>query len=427
MTNRTVFICTVGGSHQPIVTAVHDLRPDFVCFVCSGRDPGTGKPGSEGQITGKDLCIKADPREKKPSLPNIPAQAGIDDDSYEVEIVPADDLDNAVVVIRKSLLSLLEKFPGARIIADYTGGTKTMTAALVAAVLETDGVDLQLVTGNRADLVQVRDGTEISVAANIEALRFERSVAPYLAAWQRFAYDEAAEGLATVKRPTDRMLNSRLTRARDLSNAFAAWDRFDHDEALRLLDMYANVISDQLGVHLGALKALTAVKSTGQEPMKLFDLWRNAERRATQGRYDDAVARLYRLLEWTAQWLLRTRCGINTSDIPPEKIPSGISISADREGKYQAGLYNSWQLVSNLIDGSAGCFASEQLAAMFGHVEARNRSIFAHGYKPVGRRVWEEQYEWTSEKFLPMLLEEAKTVRIHKMPPQLPREFLWDK
>ena len=42
-----------------------------------------------------------------------------------------------------------------------------------------------------------------------------------------------------------------------------------------------------------------------------LDLWRNAERRAVQGRYDDAVARCYRMVEWTAQWLLRTRCNVS--------------------------------------------------------------------------------------------------------------------
>lgn len=425
MSEQAVLICTVGGSHQPIVTAIRELKPDFVCFVCSGEDPGTGNPGSEIQITGKGMCIKADCKDVKPTLPNIPVQVGLEENYYRVEIVPADDLDDAVVIIRKSLFFLLEKYPDAKIIADYTGGTKTMTAALVAAVLETEGVNLQLVTGNRADLIKVRNGTEASTVANIDTICLERAMSPYLAAWRRFAYDEAAEGLNAVYRPMDNTLITRLLRARDLSNAFAAWDRFDHVEALRLLEIYAPVVSKHLGPHLGALKSLVS-DSPQREAMRLFDLWRNAERRAAQGRYDDAVARLYRLIEWTAQWLLRTHCGINTSDINPESIPSGMNIPVNREGKYQAGLYNSWQLVSEMMDGPAGHFARKELPAILGHVEVRNLSILAHGFSPIGREAWEKQSKWMNEAFLPMLLEEAVSVRIHKIPPQLPNKYLWD-
>lgn len=62
--------------------------------------------------------------------------------------------------MRSCAAGLAERFPGARFIADYTGGTKTMTAALVCTALERDDVTLQLVSGARPDLVAVRDGTE---------------------------------------------------------------------------------------------------------------------------------------------------------------------------------------------------------------------------------------------------------------------------
>lgn len=426
MTRKTILICTVGGSHQPIVTAIRDLRPDLVCFVCSGKDAGTGKSGSDMQIVGKGLCIKAIHNEEKPSLPNIPAQTGLVESSYKVVTVPADDLDGAVDVIQKALISLGEQFPEARIVADYTGGTKTMTAALVIAVLETEGVDLQLVTGNRADLVKVRDGTEASVLANIDAVRLQRAMTPYLSAWQRFAYDESADGLASIPQPRDRVLGSRLSRSRDLSNAFAAWDRFDHAEALRLLEIYAAFVSGDLGMHLGVLKSLVK-ESTKQEPLRIFDLWRNAERRATQGRYDDAVARVYRLIEWSAQWLLRTMCEIDTSDIPPERIPAGIDIPVNRDGKHQAGLYAAWMMVGKLTSGPASGFAAAHLPALLGYLQMRNESILAHGFAPVQRETWEDLRAWMGENFLPMLLEETKTMRLlHTMPPQLPSAYIWN-
>ncbi len=427
--NNTILICTVGGSHQPIVTACRDLEPSHVCFVCSGKDSGTGRAGSENQITGKGLFIKANPKDPSPTLPNIPAQLNLSADSFNVVIVPTDDLDGAVLTIRAELVNLGQRFPDKRIVADYTGGTKTMTAALVTAVLETKDVDLQLVTGNRADLVKVRDDTEYSALAGIDTIRLQRGMAPYLQAWQRFAYDEAATGLAALRPPRSPELRSQLYRARDLSRAFAAWDRFDHQGARQILDNYAPVLSRELGIHLGALKLLTT-DSPSQEPIRLFDLWRNAERRAAQGRYDDAVARGYRLIEWTAQWILKHRFDIETSDVPVDRIPSGLSLQLNKEGKYQAGLFAAWSLIEHLTEqeGTAGSFAAKHRPAMLDHIKARNNSILAHGFTPIDKGVWEKFQSWIEDSFLPVLLKEVtdgKNIKLHNMPPQLPSTYSW--
>jgi len=424
MNIQSILACTVGGSHQPIISAYRYLKPDFVCFICSEPDPGTKKPGSVTMVTGKGLCLKANNADDKATLANIPTQLGLEESTYKVITVPADDLDGATQSITIAFSELRDKFPSARIVADYTGGTKTMTAALVIATLEADDIDLQLVTGNRADLVKVSDGTERSSLANIDRIRLQRAMAPFLFLWQHFAYGEAADGLSTIHSPANRTLSGQLGRAHDLSQAFAAWDRFDHNEARRLLLFYAEVIKNDLGKHLGVLKDLTE-QSAKQTPLRLFDLWRNAERRASQSRYDDAVARVYRLLEWSAQWLLEYHCHIKTSDLQPEQIPSGIDIAPDTKGKRKAGLFVAWQLIERLTQGPAHHFATTQLNALKGHVEARNSSILAHGFVPVSRAAWQQLTQWTETSFLPMLLEETKAVGIHQIPPQLPAGYLW--
>lgn len=426
MTVQNILVCTVGGSHQPIVTAINSLAPDLTVFLCSGRDPGTCTPGSDMQITGKGKVIKARPEDKRPTLLNIPAQAGLIDDSFEVVTIPADNLDEAVEIIRLKLADLTQRFPAAGIVADYTGGTKSMTAALVIAALETNDVGLQLVTGNRADLVKIRNGTESAAPANIESIRLIRAMTPYLSAWKRHAYDEAANGLGGLRNPGNTLLRNRLNRARDISMAFAAWDRFDHLEALRLLEIYQPVVGKKLGNHLAALRLLVE-KNEQQEPALLLDLWRNAERRAVQGRYDDAVARCYRMVEWSAQWLLRSRCGINTSDIAQEQLPDDFNIGTGHENKIQAGLYTAWQLVGKLLKGAAGEFAVNRLSTLLDHIQTRNNSILAHGKTPVGRENWQKFHLWLDQTFLPMLFEEIKQVRIRKMPPQLPDRYLWEE
>lgn len=425
MTVRNILVCTVGGSHQPIVTAIRELKPDQTVFFCTGRDPGTGKPGSEIQIKGTGKVIKALLEDEKPTLPNIPAQAGQPEGSYETVIIPADDLDEAVTIIRQKLGDTVRKFPGAKLVADYTGGTKSMTAALVIAALETKNIDLQLVTGNRADLIKVKNGTETSAPANIDSVRLTRTMEPYLLAWGRHAYDEAADGLSCIQRPVNTTLRNRLCRAKDISMAFAAWDRFDHIEALRLLEIYNPIIGKDLGGQLAALRLLVE-KNEQQEPALMLDLWRNAERRAVQGRYDDAVARCYRLVEWTAQWLLCTRCGIDTSDITLKQLPDGFEIGMGYENKIQAGLFSAWSLVGKLLNGAAGQFAANRISTLRDHIQVRNSSILAHGKTPVSKENWEKIHLWLDETFLPMLLEEFGKVRIRKMSPQLPDCYLWE-
>jgi CRISPR-associated protein (TIGR02710 family) len=425
MNINSILACTVGGSHQPIVTAYRSLRPDFVCFICSEPDPGTKKQGSDRMIGGKGLCIKAHGADEKATLPNIPTQLGLEESRFKVVTVPADDLDGAAHIIRKTLADLKHQFPEAQIVADYTGGTKTMTAALVIAVLETEQIDLQLVTGNRADLVKVHNGTEFSLLAEIDHIRLQRAMAPFLFSWKHFAYNEAADGLATIPSPRKGVLARQLGRARDLSRSFAAWDRFDHVEALRLLEIYTEVIKDDLGKHLGVLNYLVK-ESKRQTPLKIFDLWHNAERRAAQGRYDDAVARVYRLIEWTAQWLLKSHYSLDTGNIQPEQLPQGIHISPDQNGTLKAGLFIAWQLVEKMTQGPAQQFAATQLPVLRSHIEARNLSILAHGFSSVSREVWEKLHKWMLEIFLPMLLEETKAIRLHELPPQLPSAYIWN-
>jgi len=422
-TPKTILICTVGGSHEPIVKAIRETRPEYVCFVCTGKDPGSGQPGSDIQITGTGNFIKAHKEDASPTLPSIPVQVGLRPEQYKVLQVPADDLDETIERIETEIQLLRATCPGCNIIADYTGGTKSMTAALVFAAIDQE-VELQFVTGNRSNLEKIETGMESVTAANIAGMQLRWAMAPYLAAWERYAYDEAAIGLQRIRPPREDRLRHALFRARNLSSAFAAWDRFDHAEALRLLEPYGPVTGKDLGEHLGALKWLMEA-SDKTEPLKILDLWRNAERRAEQGRYDDGVSRLYRFLEWTAQWLLRSRCGIDTSDIPPDKAPPGLDLTPRRDGRIQAGLFAAWQLAAHHLEGNVLAFFTTQKAAMRGLLQARNSAILAHGSTPVTREAWQEFYNWQQDKLLPLIKEELLPLRIKRMPPQLPNRYLW--
>ena len=420
--NNTILLCTVGGSHEPILKAIESTSPGYVCFFCTGRDPETGKTGSLQQVTGRGNVIKAAFRDEKPTLPNIPTQAGLDTDRFEVQEVPADDLDGACLAMRKAIAALAERYPDVRFVADYTGGTKTMTAALVCAVLERDDVDLQIVSGARPDLVHVQPGTEQAMQASVARLRLHRAMAPYLGAWRRHAYHEAADGLDGIKIAANAPDRGRLGFAQALSRALALWDDFDHAGALGRIETYAGRIRPCYPEMLGTLRLLAHKDNPRNEPARLFDLWRNAERRAAQGRFDDAVARVYRLIEWTAQWQLRIKLGVETADVPPERLPAGADARPDRDGRIKVGLRVGWQIVKEHLPGPGRDLIVDHGAELRNLLDIRNQSILAHGFRPVQKPEWERMQRWTEDRFLPVLRHFAGESGLKRPPEQLPQE-----
>jgi len=410
-----VLICTVGGSHAPLLTAIRQCRPDFVWFICTD-----GKHGSISQITGQGNCIKAHPRDEKPTLRNIPTQSSLRDDQYDILTVPPDDPDE----IHTRLSGLIEKIltakPRPRIIADYTGGTKSMTAALLLAGLEFDeDVKLSMVVGQRPDLIQVKDGTEIRVPANVDRIRFRHRFRVAIAPWKHFGYAEAAIALESTTAPRDAQDRQRYLDALAASRAFAAWDRFDHRRAYDLLQPLGRTF----GPYLAALSTLNT-RSDTQKPGRLLDLSLNMQRRAARGQYDDAVARAYRLLEWTAQWLLNRDAGIDTSNVPPDRIPADTKLPQNDKGHHFAGLRNAWTLLETL-GGSDDTltFARERSKEMLSLLTIRNHSILAHGFQPITQAEWNQWQTWLVHTFLPFLQTEARQSGLKSAPEQLPSEF----
>ena len=183
--------------------------------------------------------------------------------------------------------------------------------------------------------------------------------------WKYFAYAEAAKMLADI-RPNNAKLAEKVRMLENLGKAFDAWDRFDHVGSAQLLGLYRKWIASDYQSLLNSIANLTR-EQTHQVivPARLWDLWFNALRRAEQGRFDDAVARVYRLIEWTAQWILQTRCEIDTADIAPQKIPGNIFIPVNRKGQHQAGLIKAWELIGHhLPDSEAGQFSKQKLEAL---------------------------------------------------------------
>ncbi|MBW4629044.1 MAG: hypothetical protein KME49_26945 [Brasilonema octagenarum HA4186-MV1] len=151
-----ILLVTVGGSFQPIVTAIRSLQPDRVIFIASD-----GEKGSKSQVIAEGMpCEVRRGTEVIERLPNILTQVGLKE-RFQLErdlvlVQNPDDLAECYLNIH-AFIRNLQQDTRHEIIADYTGGTKTLSAALVLAAVDC-GIGLYVTIAGRDNLVKVERG-----------------------------------------------------------------------------------------------------------------------------------------------------------------------------------------------------------------------------------------------------------------------------
>ncbi|NJM00526.1 MAG: TIGR02710 family CRISPR-associated protein, partial [Synechococcaceae cyanobacterium SM2_3_2] len=168
---KKVLFVTVGGSHQPIVTAIQTLSPDRVIFICSD-----GPRGSISQVTGQGSpCEVRKGSDVIDKLPNIPTQTGLSDFDPDQDVVVLhnpDDFAESYAAITRKMAQISQAETGLALMADYTGGTKTMSVTLALSSLDF-GAKLMLTTGDRRDLIRVNRG-EMTEQASVAPVVMQR-------------------------------------------------------------------------------------------------------------------------------------------------------------------------------------------------------------------------------------------------------------
>lgn len=429
---RTLVV-TVGGSPEPIRTAIESLEPDRVVFLCSGGKFGS-RPQVDGEGTPCEVRRDGEVVEKRPSLVRQ-----LDLQDFQVEVVEdPDDVAGWYSMVRRVLDRLLDE-DGAEVLVDYTGGTKTMSAALVTGALDR-GVPLHLTSRARTNLVKVDFGqsTERLETGVIHAERALRVQLPeFLEAFDYPGAVRLLKELATrghVRGP--HRDEARLLQ--DVCRALEAWDRFDHGEALLYLEQEQQKrhswVRDNLWLRATNLVAARAEledrESTlrsqhhGYEPV--WDLLLNADRRAVQGRYDDAVGRLYRALELLAQIRLRKAHGLRTAGVTPEALPESVRAEVMRDknpepktGTVRLGLFDAWRVLAGFPGDPMGQRFVPLAGDLQQALEVRNYSLFAHGFQPITSDQW-RRFHKTVAGFMTNAL---RDVVKQDLPPQLPGEM----
>lgn len=393
----SVLVLTVGGACAPVVTAVRDYAPDYVCFLATTGPRGSrvavdgpGDPCGDKRVLQCPHCGLGVPL-GDPRGANIVTQAGLSEGRYEiVDLSEPDSLSYCYRVMRQTLSQLAATHADTRLIADYTGGTKTMGAALALAAVEV-GWELSLVKGQRPDLVRVADGTEMAGLVNTWEVRARQAMEEARRLFNDYAYASAGELLAGLQRraPLSAALQRVVREWVTYCRGFDAWDRFDHDRAVQILSTVPGGNIPWL-----FLKALAGqARANGYEPV--LDLVLNAERRAARGRFDDAVARLYRAMELLAQTRLQQRQpALDVSNLDVEMLPESIrhrylrmreiSEMQDRGSQIKLGLWEDYVLLEALDDWLGQIFAQHK-HKLLDVLQKRNHSILAHGLTPLNQ------------------------------------------
>lgn len=405
MSIKKILILTVGGSCAPIVTSIQQNKPDYLVFICSADGKTKGSyitVEGQGNVCGKDA--------NNPDQPNILKQAKCENLPREVhKLGIIDNFNEMYQFCLKKLLELRQKYPEAEIIADYTGGTKTMSVGLGAAAMDVENVAISIVKGERTDLVKVLDGTQSVRLSrlNVGFLNRQKAVAEkFIAQYDYAAAMNLLNEIAAMPDLPDE-LSQEFTRLNTLCKAFDAWDKFNHLEAYRLLKAFGGDYLPFLKVSIQSralldhelkienLQDFNPIRNShGYELVE--DLLLNVERRACAGRYDDAVARLYRAFELFAQLRLRIQFDLKTSDIDLNKLPDEIreeyKQKRNSQGKIELGATQSYALLDKLGDSIGKDYNNVKNKLLNQGLSVRNLSILAHGFKPIS----EEEYERVS-------------------------------
>lgn len=371
-----VLILTVGTTRAPLEESLAQHTPDGVVFLASQE--------------------------------TLPVAAGLLQDyrggfrHHTLLLEDAESLLEAYQTALKALRKALE-WEATAIVADLTGGTKPMAAGLVLA-LTGRGVVFSYVGGEKRDPETGRvlpGGERFRLLEDPTSRLGLREWAGFVRAWNGLNLGMAlSEVQALLQKPLSPS-EGRFYRALEgVVRALMEWDRFRHAEALRLLKEHLPValavaeawghgakvrVLKGLEEGLGVLEAIVAAE--GRPTFTLLqDLLANAERRAELGRFDDALARLYRALELAVESDIHERLGFVLKD--PRTWPEGFPETLRERILKPRGLMDLLEAAFDLdlAFGQQGTLAQRfygQKNRLQVLLNRRHESILAHGTRPV--------------------------------------------
>lgn len=380
-------LVSLGGSPEPVLYTLNQQQPEYILFFVSSQSEAE----VQTVIQGLRFQCKFDLI--------VSSSAEILGDCYRA--------------LREQMPARLGRWglSPADLMVDYTGGTKSMSAALVLATIEqvhcysyVGGVErdkggVGVVLGGRERMHYIQNPWR-----ELAQEERKRIILYFAAARYEMAYQELQRLLGNIDSDDREFLRA----VAELVEGYRDWDNFCHRDAkpklgraLTFLKPYARGASEpalarlvwEVQDNLEFLNRLTTRDS--REDAYILDLIANADRRANiEGKYEDGVARLYSCLERGARFRLHRQYGVSTEDVMADQIPEPLQGEFTQkyvdtpDGKIKLPLFASYRLLDALSDELGQRFMAwhEEILRL---LSLRNLSPLGHGEQPVGKKGYE--------------------------------------
>ena len=405
-------ILTIGKATEPSIIRINKLKPNFVYFIHSTKS--------------------------KENALFIIEETGIRNYDFK-KLDDHESVDDAFI---KSLecINELEK-NDYEIIGDFTVGTKPMVAGLVMACIEKN---CEYVYLGESDEDSRHDGMG-PVKSGQEKTKNQEN--PY----ENYAINEFKSGkeffdkyqfIAAYENFSNAMSKLKYSELKKRSEIFMKivefyekWDKFNDEINEISLNKYLNELIDeitsdeslnqyfeneiphflkQLKNNLNFLNKKLSGKTSDNIIYYLPDLLNNAQRRISEGKFDDAVARLYRAMELISQIRLNQYNFMNKSQINSDKTfqvdKNKLKKKLSKSSLAEISNWNpsGWNYDNvNFLDLDSGnnykllnivskenkydlSVSTKKLVSNYykinPRVQMRNKSILAHGLRPLKKK-----------------------------------------
>lgn len=319
----------------------------------------------------------------------------------------------------KEISDIFEKNKCNNLVIVPTFGTKDMSISLsIAGVIY--NTEIYSVEGDRENGIVVK-GTEKVEEQNLWYLKNRFCIEKVKEFFKLYRFDSALDKLEEITKAEEFM-----EIYKDLKNiieAYIFWDKFDHKNAFLKLKEFENKTKYKLDKNLKFLEEIYSLrerlkkareryeKTSGDEKLKLeneikklkekellyllFDLYSNALRRLEEKKYDDCMARFYRIIEFIAQFILWKDYNISVSEMFGDTSPCDEVFNDNQNirekynieefmrkycsnEKLKIGLEKCYNLLSDM-NNDFGSYINKIKDVLF----QRNNSILAHGIQPI--------------------------------------------
>ena len=431
MEKEEVLVLSVGGTAEPLTFSINEFKPDLVCFL------HTSKTLETCEIVLNETNFN---REKVIYL----------------EIPDSENLDDSFVKSKELFETLKDEKYDVRV--DFTGGTKPMVSGIVLAVIEGNYDNFRLNYVGEKDSVSrtkngvgvVKDGGELN----------KLQINPY----KKYAIKEFKRGRIffnshqfvaarkNFEEAKDKLDDENLMKLAEIYERIVIfydyWDKFNNkidDDYLNdyLRDILIDIKNDdyifnhfqneypsfykQLKRNYSFLNLKISKEKKEMDKKIAYylpDLLNNAQRRIDEGKYDDAVARLYRCIELVAQLSLHKYGCIDKHNLRVNKSffinktslltkinPHQITLidewnskllktGRNRRKTFDLDSSKSYKLLNILTQGDEHKFNKKATKIyknykdeVKGEIKVRNSSILAHGLNPIDGDLANDLYD----------------------------------